>query len=82
MPYIPQDQRDMLSDPARKPITSGQLNYRLSQEIRSYIGMKGLSYTALNDVIGVLACLSMEVYRKIAANYEDKKEQENGSVWS
>jgi hypothetical protein len=60
----------------------GELNYQFSQLIRSYFAMKnGLSYTAINDVIGALECCKMEVYRKLAANYEDKKEQENGTVW-
>jgi hypothetical protein len=53
----------------------------MSQLIRSFIVENGLSYTTLNSVIGVLHCLSMEVYRKLAAPYEDKKEIENGGVW-
>ena len=53
----------------------------LSQHIKSFIAMNGVSYTTLNAVAGVLSCLSMEVYRRITAPYEEEKRSENGEVF-
>jgi hypothetical protein len=80
MPYIEQGIRESLAQ-GRVPTKPGELNYLMSQLIRSFVVENGLSYTTLNAVVGVLHCLSMEVYRKLAVPYEDKKEIENGSVW-
>ena len=41
-----------------------------------------LKYSEINSVIGVLECAKMELYRRIAAPYEDKKCEENGDVYS
>ena len=81
MPYILSKSRELFNDPAHKPQTPGELNYVLSQQIRSYLAMRGLSYNCVNDIVGVLECLKMEFYRKLAGPYEDKKEIENGTVW-
>jgi len=43
--------------------------------------VNGLSYTQINAVIGVLECAKMELYRRIAAPYEDKKSRESGDVY-
>lgn len=82
MPYIDKAIRSSLEE-GRVPTKPGELNYMMSQLIRSYLSMKGvsLSYTVINDVIGVLECLKLELYRKLAGPYEDVKERENGSVW-
>lgn len=60
---------------------TGELNYILSKEIDGYITRKGLGYAAINDVMGVLACIQAEVYRRIAASYEDQKAIANGEVF-
>lgn len=80
MPYISADRRADLetAGPTNGP---GDLNYILSQEVREYIQTHGLSYRTLNDIIGVLAALSMEVYRRLAAPYEDAKLRHNGDVF-
>ena len=80
MPYINTAIRSSLEE-GRKPTKPGELNYLLSQHIKSFIAMNGVSYTTLNAVAGVLSCLSMEVYRRITAKYEDEKCYENGDVW-
>jgi len=36
--------------------------------------------TVSNELRGVLECVKLEMYRTVAANYEDKKRWENGSV--
>ena len=33
------------------------------------------------EVLGVLECVKLELYRRVAAPYEDKKCQENGDVY-
>jgi hypothetical protein len=82
MPYIDYSSRALLNCYSnRMAIKPGELNYQMSQLIRSYIAMRGLSYTTLNDIAGVLSCLSMEVYRRITAKYEDEKMSENGDVF-
>lgn len=80
MPYIDQGVRASLED-GRKPVLTGELNYVLSKEIDGYITRKGLGYAAINDVMGVLACIQAEVYRRIAAPYEDQKAIANGEVF-
>jgi hypothetical protein len=42
--------------------------------------MKRVSYTNINAVIGVLECVKLELYRRLAASYEDKKVVENGDI--
>jgi hypothetical protein len=80
MPYIDSAIRASLED-GRKPTKPGELNYLISQLIKSYVAMNGRSYTTFNAIAGVLACLSMEVYRRLAAPYEDQKCYQNGDVF-
>jgi len=58
----------------------GHLNYVISRLIHIYISRRGFNYKILNEVIGVLECAKLEIYRQIAAPYEDQKKLENGSV--
>ena len=80
MPYLNAGIRASLNE-GRKALKPGELNYQMSQLVRSYIAMNGKSYTTLNAIAGVLACLSMEIYRRITAKYEDEKMSENGEVF-
>jgi len=63
--------------------TPGDLNYTITRAIDAYLGRKGINY-ALNEVIGVLECAKLELYRRIVAGYEDKKiaDPENGDVYT
>lgn len=58
----------------------GELNYMITQMIHNYIENKGLCYTNLNGVIGVLECAKAELLRQVIAPFEDKKKAENGAV--
>jgi len=80
MPYIPRQRRPALSTgvPAQN---AGELNYQLSKMIGNYLQEHGVSYLRLNEVVGVLVCVQHEVYRRIAAPYEDRKLAENGDVF-
>ena len=80
MPYIGQHQR-VLVDSGVQPRTCGELNYVITKAIKTFLG-GSLSYGDINDVIGVLECAKLELYRRIAAPYEDKKCAENGDVYT
>jgi predicted DNA-binding protein with PD1-like motif len=59
---------------------AGDLNFILTSIIHTYLKKKGIKYANINEVIGMLECCKLELYRKIAAPYEDIKIQENGDV--
>ena len=82
MPYInPEDRLHILAD-EKSISTSGELNYFISTLINWYINEKGKNYATLNEVIGVLECAKLELYRRVAAPYEDSKIQMNGDVYT
>lgn len=86
MPYIQSKRRFFLDlagiIPQRLPQESGELNYVLTRVCNRYIGKMGLSYRTLNDIIGALESVKLELYRRIAAPYEDVKLEVNGDVYS
>ena len=85
MPYIDKDLRNEIKDILvfdifrddlfRHP---GTLNYILTKFCTHYI--KHLTYTNLNEVVGVLESVKQEFYRKMVIPYEAKKELENGDL--
>lgn len=76
MPYISAEQR---AEPSSKP-NPGVLNYRITQLVDEFIG-DDLTYARVNAAIGVLECAKLELYRRVAAPYEDEKLAENGDVY-
>ena len=82
MPYIePQDRLHILAD--EKSISSpGELNYFISTLVNWYISEKGKNYSTLNEVVGVLECAKLELYRRNIAPYEDIKIEQNGDVYT
>ena len=79
MPYIESSQRTFAK---LAPQTAGELNYTLTEEVQDYIKRAGgLNYQNLNEVIGVLECVKLELYRRVAAPYEDQKCHDNGDVY-
>lgn len=82
MPYIRQGRRDELNaEPGRAAGDAGELNYQISTLCNKYLRAWGLNYQNLNEVIGVLECAKLELYRRMAAPYEDAKCGENGDVY-
>lgn len=80
MPYIKQE--DRLGVSVMIPETPGELNYLLTRVIQDYIDERGgVGYTIINEVVGVLECAKLELYRRVAAPYEDEKCDENGDVY-
>ena len=59
----------------------GRLNYFISTVAQGLIEANGVSYSFLNDFIGVLECVKLELYRRVATPYEEDKRQENGDVY-
>ena len=94
MPYIAQEHRseyDVLirelaarlraqSDNQRK----GHANYVITQLLRRAWALEQPeheSYSSHADVIGTLECAKLELYRRVAAPYEDAKRDETGDVY-
>ena len=81
MPYIRQFARSVLAT-GGTPDTSGALNYCITKLVDDYLQRAGLNYASINEVIGVLECAKLELYRRIAAPYEDVKREQNGDVYT
>jgi hypothetical protein len=83
MPYVKQSDRPRLN--AGGPASNaGELNYAITRLVDAYLSTKGVSYAHLNEVVGVLECAKLELYRRIVAGYEDKKiaDPDNGEVYT
>jgi len=81
MPYIkPSDRCGIVVD-GETPLTPGELNFLFTFWITQYVGVSGLSYQIINDVIGALEGAKMEFYRRVAAPYEDDAKDRNGDVY-
>ena len=90
MPYIKPDRRDDLNQEGGLGafvdylplLTAGELNYVITRIVLQHILMKDeASYAHLNEVLGVLEAIKLELYRRYVAPYEDKKMKENGDVF-
>jgi hypothetical protein len=81
MPYISDDERETdWCDGSGRNV--GRLNYMITRIIDSWLADRGVDYTGLNAAIGVLECAKLELYRRVAAGYEDKKCAANGDVYT
>jgi hypothetical protein len=80
MPYIESKLRAELNN--RSPLTCGELNYKITTLITYYLNQKGKNYSNYNEVVGVLECAKLELYRRLIANYENKKSKDNGDVYN
>jgi hypothetical protein len=81
MPYVTAEARKRL-DQGGKPETAGELNYAITRLIDDYLIKKGgIRYAHLNEAIGALECAKLELYRRVAAPYEDQKITETGDVY-
>ena len=94
MPYIKLEERDrvvyQLGKNGHLQIdtlgirTPGQLNFAITVLIREYldrIPVERTGYTQWNEVIGVLECCKLEIYRAQVGEYENSKRKENGPVF-
>ena len=58
MPYIKKEDRIKLNK-SNISNNSGELNFQITMLINSYLERKGVSYTNLNEVVGVLECAKL-----------------------
>ena len=84
MPYIKKQRReDLFNDLVlMENWTAGDFNYVVSAGINEYLEANGVCYENINKLIGVLECAKLELYRRVAADYEDSKLTSNGDVYS
>lgn len=86
MPYVARGARSRL-DTGDPPVDAGELNYAVTRVVDAYLSKAAetdgrLRYAHVNEAIGVLECAKLELYRRIAAPYEDEKIEENGDVYT
>jgi len=87
MPYITEERREFLANAteaeiAAEELSAGDMNYLISTLLDEWIAEKGLGYASINEAIGVLECAKLELYRRVAAPYEDNKKEQNGDVFT
>lgn len=92
MPYIKPADRNQLDDALsslaaqivvqENSTQAGILNYSISALFNEVLKTRGLNYRNLNELIGVLECAKLELYRRVASPYEDLKIKENGDVFN
>lgn len=81
MPYVDRNARDRL-DAGGAPESAGELNYAITRLVDRYLVHRGgIRYPHVNEVIGVLECAKLELYRRVAGPYEDAKMAETGDVY-
>ena len=80
MPYVNAGIRASLED-GRVPSEAGELNYLVTRLCDAFLMKTGLSYKNINQAIGALECAKLELYRRVASPYEDKKLIANGDVY-
>jgi hypothetical protein len=84
MPYITQARRKSLvsnGEDFSPPRTPGELNYMFTLLAKGYLIENGLSYQAINDILGAFEGAKLEFYRRMAVPYESTKIEENGDVY-
>lgn len=79
MPYIRQEHRSRVLNTG--PENPGELNYFITHCVWSYLKQRGRTYANFNEVMGVLECVKLELYRRKIADYEDEKKTVNGDVY-
>jgi len=92
MPYVKQEDRDVLDPPihllaktlnanyATGRALAGPLNYAITRLILDTLPQT-TTYSRLALITGVLENVKQELYRRVASPYEDSKAQENGDVY-
>ena len=91
MPYIPMEKRETLDHTIislacrilshEEDERAGMLNYTLSSLLSRLSKGESVNYRNINRMIGVLECVKLELYRRLASPYEDEKMQSNGDVY-
>jgi len=87
LPYIKPENRAKYEKPLGELIdilkslppeeVDGELNYVVTKILKQIYPLR---YFHINKAVGVLECVKLEFYRRVAAPYEDKKIQQSGDV--
>lgn len=87
MPYIPKAHRKDWDKVIKEIVDTvcigtepGTLNYIITKILKEALG-ETPNYKRYNEIIGVLECCKLELYRRCVSKYEDKKVKENGDVY-
>jgi hypothetical protein len=80
MPYVDEPTKIRL-DITQNPYTAGELNYLVTKLVLKFLKANDLNYERINQAVGALECAKQELYRRLAAPYENKKAKENGDVY-
>ncbi len=89
MPYINKETRASLDTAISgvcgqllaRAFAAGDSNYVITSLIARDLNWNGENYERFNKWVGVLECVKLELYRRKAALYEDRKCTENGDVY-
>jgi len=84
MPYIKQHHREHMRQQTSFPLMAGpgQLNFFLCETYKEYLRQRGeWRYQDLNDILGAIEGSRAEFYEHVIKLYEQKKIEENGTVW-
>lgn len=81
MPYLEKSVKEALDNRTARPACAGHLNYMFTKISTGYIDDCDLSYQTINDIIGALEGCKLEMYRRVAAPYENTKIKSNGDVY-
>lgn len=94
MPYIKQSRRDAILERvigdaiverkinATEIKNAGELNYAVTELVLEFFTKNTpQNYQAINDVVGALEGAKLEFNRRVTAEYEDEKIEENGDVY-
>lgn len=60
----------------------GEFNYVITRLLNEGLDLtSNPSYDKLNTALGILEAVKLELYRRVAAPYEERKREENGDVY-
>ena len=84
MPYIKKEDRTQIRCEIGKLAwlinTPGEMNFAITTLIHCLLKKDGINYAKLNEIVGVLECVKLELNRTVIGIYESKKAAENGSI--
>jgi hypothetical protein len=88
MPYIVKEKRERFESVVSNLVAylqedienvAGNLNYMITAVLKRLIATNK-KYKTMNDLIGVLECCKLELYRRVISPYEDTAIERNGDV--
>ena len=67
-------------DTINHDVMSGTINYVITQIVNRCMIRNEPKYDKINSVVGVLECVKLEMYRRLASKYEDQAIKNNGDI--